>query len=101
MCDTPLVDAFVIGSRAREHLKHITKDCHIIPRDIAQISRILSKYIFDLRIYILFTLLIAVFRHRSWWKGVHALLLIPSQVQEKPLLSLDHHLVQELYHLRP
>lgn len=43
MCDKPLVDAFIIGSRAREHLKQITKDCHIIPQDIAQISRILSS----------------------------------------------------------
>ncbi|RWS06301.1 MAGUK p55 subfamily member 5-like protein [Dinothrombium tinctorium] len=41
--DSSLVDAFVIGSRAREHLQHIARDSNITPRDIAQLSRILSE----------------------------------------------------------
>lgn len=41
--DSSLIDAFVIGSRAREHLQQITKDANITPRDIAQLSQILSE----------------------------------------------------------
>ncbi|XP_054157863.1 protein PALS1-like isoform X2 [Oppia nitens] len=41
--DTSLIDAFVIGSRAREHLQHIAKDNTITPRDIAQLSKILCE----------------------------------------------------------
>ncbi|XP_074601259.1 MAGUK p55 family member stardust [Brevipalpus obovatus] len=37
------VDAYVIGSRAREHLQRLTRDSNITPRDIAQLSRILCK----------------------------------------------------------
>lgn len=42
--DSSLIDAFVIGSRAREHLQTITKDANITPKDIAQLSKILSKF---------------------------------------------------------
>ena len=43
--DSSLVDAFVIGSRAREHLQTLTKDANITPKDIAQLSKILSRFL--------------------------------------------------------
>jgi len=41
--DSSPIDAFVIGSRAREHLQQIARDTNITPRDIAQLSKILSE----------------------------------------------------------